>query len=196
MGNDLYTFNDPLTNLFRDHVKRSWLPLASNTQGVEARIKDVSLRKSTRKHEYTVTNLGTVRSVAVSEVTKKTWRDPDFINCPRKSVNRKEYLPGKVYNKNILNHATTFYTDKNNLNIDDLSYMNNLLKRNNQYSEVRVMEAVEKFKNAKESRRRSIAPSADITVTRSPLMLGKVPFGCPTNKYIPLYQAELRWLKQ
>jgi len=52
-----------------------------------------------------------------------------------------------------LNHATTFYTDKNNLNIDDLSYMNNLLKRNNQYSEVRVMEAVEKFKNAKENRR-------------------------------------------
>jgi len=60
------------TNLFCDHVKRLWLPLASNTQGVEARIKDVSLRKSTRKHEHTVTNLGTVRSVAVSEVTKKT----------------------------------------------------------------------------------------------------------------------------
>ena len=41
----------------------TWLPLASNTQGIEASIKNTSLHKVTGKEERTTTHMAMLRSI-------------------------------------------------------------------------------------------------------------------------------------
>ena len=79
------------------------LPLASNTQGVEAQIKDVSIWKSTGKSKQNIINIGSIRSVILNNVTKKMKIDPEYINQKQNKLGvRKEYLPGQYFNTNIL----------------------------------------------------------------------------------------------
>lgn len=61
-----------LLKLFTTISKQYMLPLASNTEGVEARIKDVSLRKTTGKSESNVTKIRTLRFVVLKYMTKIT----------------------------------------------------------------------------------------------------------------------------
>ena len=49
-------------------------PLASITQGVEACMKDVMLRKTTGKNEGIASNLGTTRSVVIRQAIKTLKR--------------------------------------------------------------------------------------------------------------------------
>ena len=98
----MYTNDNQFIKTFLRQMKHWMLLLASNTQGVEARIKDVTLRNSTGRSKSTVSNIGLLRSVILNEVTEKTMKDPSYINRPRKNESSKDYLPGKHYNNNIL----------------------------------------------------------------------------------------------
>lgn len=66
-----------------------------------------------------------------------------------------------------------------------------LLKRENQHSNVRIAEAVDRFRNAAIKTRRKITPNDDVSVTWKPLLMGKATFGRASNKHIPLHEVEL-----
>ena len=66
-----------------------------------------------------------------------------------------------------------------------------MIAKENHFSNVWIEKAVEDFKKSKEKTRRTIAPNPNIEVIWTPMMVGKVAFGRPSNKLIPLYKAEL-----
>ena len=93
IAHDHYVFDDNIPDTLRQfqvHAKKNMLPLASNTQGVEGRIKDITLRKSTGKCEQIVSNIGSLCSIIVTDVTKQTKCDQDWLERKKSTIDRIE----------------------------------------------------------------------------------------------------------
>jgi len=147
-----------LDSLFSKFVKQYILPLASNTQGVEARIKDVSFWKTTGKSESIIINISTLRSGAVKDVTKRTRKDPKYTSREKNDEKNKNYLPGKTYNANMLKHAFTFYPEKGKIDQEELTYIKDLLDKKNNFSSRKISRTVTAFNEAARKRGRRLGP--------------------------------------
>lgn len=191
-GYDLYGESAcEIMSPFKEYVLKFMLPLASNTQGVEARIKDVSLRKSTGKSEKIVTNIGTMRSVILTDVIKKIKKDTEYINRKKQNTKNKDYLLGKTYNRNILMNSSSFYSDIDSSSSDDIDFLKVLISKDKHYNNIRIERAVAEFNCLSEKNRRNVNANVSNDVTLTPMIVGNVAFGRPCNKLIPMYKAEL-----
>lgn len=90
VGAHLFDNHQAGTDLYRlqVHVKSYILSISSNTQHVESKIKDVSLCKTTGRSEITTSCLHNTRSQLISDITKKTVSDVEYINR-KKSPTKK-----------------------------------------------------------------------------------------------------------
>ena len=193
-GKDLFSINiSTLFKLLQYYAKTSMLQLASNTQGVEARIKDITLWKSTGKSEYNVTNIGYIRSVILNNVSKNTRADPEYLACKKKKNNNRDYLPGKHFNKNILLHAYNFYPEDDPNEQEEFDYCKSLMSKVHYFSGCHIQKAVDEFKNSQVRTNQNVFLTNNDPIIWMPILEGKVQFGRATNRYVPLYKAECIW---
>ena len=86
------------------------LPILSNAQHIESKIKDVSLCKTVGRSELTTTYLHSTRSQLTNDVSEATRIDEEHINRKKKSAKEDvNYLPGKHFNKNMLIHCESYF---------------------------------------------------------------------------------------
>ena len=167
------------------------LPIATNAQRVESKIKVASLRKTNNRRELTTAHIHNVRSQLVRDMSEATKCDQQHKNRQKKSYDDDtNFLPGKHFNKNMICGCESYFNYQHRT--EEFCHCRRLINANNCYKRRRVDEDVLSFIAAgdKCQRSKNAAPEKRST-TWVPLLVGKVPFGCPSKKMIPLHQREL-----
>ena len=75
---------------FKERALETWLPVFSNAQGVESRIKDAVLCESTGRKEESTSPLTFMHSALLTKITFNAKNDDDFKNRKRRNVEAKE----------------------------------------------------------------------------------------------------------
>ena len=117
--------------------------MPSNTQGVESAIKDVAYVGSTGREEKMVSIIACVRSTFTPVVTKLVQHDPDFLSRKRKNNKSKDYLSGKIFNKNMLKHTFSFYADQHS--DSEINHCKKLLSKEEYYRAKRFQDVMMKY---------------------------------------------------
>lgn len=94
---------------FKQYALRTWLPIFSNTQGVELRIKDTVLYKTTDRHEEIISMTTLIWSVCLSKITFEVKNDSEFQNRKRRNKESRKRFENAVSYKHMLEHIIIYW---------------------------------------------------------------------------------------
>ena len=106
-GECLRTSTNQVFLNFCDFCLSSFLPIFSNSQGVENSTKDTENCAKTGREEATASIIHMIRSCMISSIIL-TKKDPDFMNMKRSNMHARECFNNKCFTSNMLDHAVTY----------------------------------------------------------------------------------------
>lgn len=193
IAHDAQLFEERSEDMFllQQYVKETILPLPSNTQLVESKIKDITHCKKTGRSEATTTYITQIRSQLIQKVTKKTVVDPNYINRKKRSNDSIDYLPGRHWNKNLIDESLKFFPEV--MDDDEYEIAANTLDKSMHFKEERTKDEYTTIINCSDKRRRnnSELTTASTSWTLTPFLLGYHTFRRALNKLKPMYRMEL-----
>jgi hypothetical protein len=201
---------------FRKFVEGRWFPLPSNTQFVEAGVKDAKVCATTNRDEMLRSTYAMVRSVLVNPCIEQAIAKRGAIlkgnrymtsgeegNRKRKRANGVEedessgkkvrvQVSGAARSKAILNVTTMIFPGGADKEPSKYQQAKAVMARGAQFDKERLTIKVEDFNGKKDKQRRENIIQKGGALAIMPTLIGKVSINkCNSNKWIPKIKDEL-----
>ena len=188
-------WSDSLQDL-REHVCESWLPLSSNTQWIEALVKDAAFCAETGKSETAMSNLSMLRSLMIPSVNDSVKALPEFINSSRHKKEGRDFACGKKHTKLTLDFVDTMIETTSVIPQEEIDFCDAKLKDATTFKLERHNTTLQRLKDAKDVEKGPNKAMLRTGITYMPLLKGDVQFGKLGKKHCSFMVEEIERREQ
>ena len=181
---------------FYEFVKVTWLCLPSNTQFVEAGVKEASLCRSTGRQEISASFLAMLRSATVHSIVSsalKEKKEEKMKNgeSAKEKNSKEEKVSGTLRIRNILQQVIQNVRTRGDVPKEEKNrILRNLTSKETHFSRERINNKVEKYKNNLGREKNKNKSQLESGVQYTPIMKGEVMYGQLNNTCLKYMRKE------